>query len=264
MTFRFDITDAEFSEYMKHFYQKRFTFSSKSWIYVVIVVLIILFNSYAFSNKQGDEENTSSMLQPLLSWLVFFGIVAGAWFLITRTAFKSIKIKYEKGTKSISNYWIYGLIAVILIGFNLYNWSARKATINTDSLPDSSPDYMQPLISWCIFFGLIAVAWGFIIRRITTVNNIKPEDRETMLGERELTFSDNRIEFKNTVVESNYRWEAIKKWEQTTQLYLLYITDNSAIILPKRVFENPEQQTEFEQMLRRKLPNLTSDKYLDA
>ena len=260
MTFRFDITDAEFSEYMKHFYKQRFTFSSKIWIYIAIAVLLLAFSSYNFSDKQEDEGNTTSILQPLISWLVLLGIFLGSWFLITRTLFKSAKIKPEKGTTSRANYWIYVLIAAILIGVNMYTLRASKADINTDS----SPDYIQSLLSWLVLLGLIGGSWFFIIRRITTISHIKPEDRETLLGEREMTFNDTRIEFKGRTAESIYHWEAIKKWEQTTQLYLLYITDNAAIILPKRVFENAGQQAEFEQLIRRKLPNLTSDKYLDA
>jgi protein-S-isoprenylcysteine O-methyltransferase Ste14 len=260
MTFRFDITDAEFSEYMKHFYKKRFSFSPKIWIYVAIAILLLVFSSYYFSNKQGDGENSSSMMQSLISWLLLLGIMAGVWFLIMRTIFKNIKIKPEKETKSKANYWIYGLIAVVLIGINTYTWNNSKAETSTDS----SPYYVQSLLSWLVLFGLIGGSWFFLIRRITTISHIKPEDRETLLGEREMTFNENKIEYKNNTAESTYRWEAIKKWEQTTHLYLLFIMDNSAIILPKRVFENAAQQSEFEQLIRRKLPNLTSDKYLDA
>jgi hypothetical protein len=147
-----------------------------------------------------------------------------------------------------------------LIGINTYTWNSSKAGTSTDSSPDS----IQALLSWLVLFGLIGGCWFFIIRRMTTISQIKPEDRETLLGEREMTFNDNKIGFKASNAESTYRWEAIKKWEQTTHLYLLFITDNSAIILPKRVFDNAAQQAEFEQLIRRKLPNLTSDKYLDA
>ncbi len=257
MTFRFDITDAEFSEYMKHFYKKRFTLSKNIWIYVVIALVFIVVNSYNSAYTQGDEGNT---LSTLLNWLLLLGLMAGSWFLVTRMLVKNVKIQSEKKTTFIGKYWIYMLIAVVLIGVNTYTWNSSKAEISTDS----SPDYIQPLLSWLFLLGLVAGCWFFILRRLTTINHTKPEDRETLLGEREMTFNDNRIEFKGSTAESTYRWEAIKKWEQTTQLYLLFITDNSAIILPKRVFVNAEQQAEFEQLIRRKLPNLTSDKYLDA
>jgi hypothetical protein len=100
--------------------------------------------------------------------------------------------------------------------------------------------------------------------RLISAKRLKPEDRETILGDREMVFDDDKLTSKNKNTESVFRWEAIKKWEQTTHLYLLFITDNSAFIVPKRIFENEVQQAEFEQLIKRKLPNLTSEKYLDA
>ena len=179
MTFCFDITDAEFSEYSKHFYKKR---------------------------------------------------------------------------KTIKN-WSYLILATALIAFNLYN--RKTLNLNGETV------FVTTTFELALISGLFGVVWLYFFHLFPRTK-LKAEDKETLLGTWEITFADAQIMAKETYCDSIYRWEAIKKWEQTQHLYLLFLEQNAAILLPKRVFDNPDQQREFEQMLRRKLPNLTSDKYLDA
>ena len=258
MTFRFDITEAEFSEYLQHFYQKRFTFSfnSKTWIYVAFAVFIIGVNIYSSVSRSDNPEKLNAFVSNLISWGILVAILGVAWFLVMRFAFRT-----PKAGQSNSKIWLYVVVGIVaFLGF-LYYLDSSAVVVEGE---EEQPSYLQPILSWLLMLGLIAISWIFIMRRLTKSAKIKPQDHETVLGMREMTFSDDRIESKGATVESNYRWEAIKKWEQTMNLYLLYITENSAFIVPKRIFQSTEQAAEFEQMLRRKLPNLTSDKYLDA
>jgi AFG3 family protein len=140
-----------------------------------------------------------------------------------------------------NSYWIYGVLAVLLIGFNFYNWNTidseklqvgtlfdmikngdvkKMVFINKESLEvfvkegkeptyklkasknparpnatieipseefgkyleafykanptvtqilpeyDTRRDYIQPLLSWLVLFGLLALSWIFIMRRV--------------------------------------------------------------------------------------------------
>ena len=257
MTFRFDITDAEFSEYLQHFYKKRFTFSfnSKTWIFIAVIVFLLGINAYNAISRADNPDKTNAVVSNIVSWGVLVAIFGGVWILIMRFAFRT-----PKAGQSSSKIWLYVVVGLVaFLGFLYY----LDSTSAVEGVEERS-SYLQPILSWLLTFGLIAISWIFIMRRIMKSVKIKPQDHETVLGMRDMTFGDERIESKNATAESSYRWEGIKKWEQTTNLYLLYITDNSAFIVPKRVFQSTEQSAEFEQMLRRKLPHLTSDKYLDA
>ena len=96
------------------------------------------------------------------------------------------------------------------------------------------------------------------------MSGIKDQDRETILGERTLTVSTENVKLKSAVGETTLLWNGIKKWEQTPNLYLLYITHNSAHLIPKRVFSTETERQEFETLLKTKVQNLSDEKYLDA
>jgi uncharacterized membrane protein YhaH (DUF805 family) len=253
MTFRFNITDEEFAEYTQNFYKKQFKFGRKSWIYLLILIAIIGINVYNAYQRQANA-GTEFSRTPIINWILLIAIFGVSWFLIMRSMTKI----NQKNADSKSKTWLFVLIPIVFIGLYVYVSGGSSADNQ-----ENTQSFLQQFISWLVFVSIFASLWYFIMRRLK-VGQLKPEDRETVLGERDMVFDDDRIESKNATASSSYRWEGIKKWEQTTNLYLLYITHNSAFILPKRVFENAAQQTEFEQLLKRKLPNLTSDKYLDA
>ena len=79
-----------------------------------------------------------------------------------------------------------------------------------------------------------------------------------------MTFDADKLETKTLTSGTTYQWNAIKRWEQTTHLYLLYISSNAAIIVPKRAFTTALEEQAFETLLNTKIQNLTSEKYLDA
>jgi YcxB-like protein len=264
MTFKYDITDAEFAEYVKNIYRKSWSLNGNGWKYIAFILVIIGVNVYTSVSRQSEAASPSSYLQPLLNWVLLIAVFGIVWFLVMKFMSKNSENKLKTGrnnTQSKPQTWLYVLIGGGLFLGYLYFSSNQSMEGNGE---DNTPSYMDSLLSWAFLVCLIGGAWIFILRRLTSVNRFKPEDRETLLGEREMTFNEDKLTTKNRHTESIFRWEAIKKWEQTTNLYLLFITDNSAFIMPKRIFENEEQQAEFEQLIKRKLPNLTSEKYLDA
>ena len=93
---------------------------------------------------------------------------------------------------------------------------------------------------------------------------IKEEDKNAVLGERTMIFEEDKIQYIGATAETVYQWNAIKKWEQTTNLYLLYLTNNAAIMIPKRVFKDIQEQIDFVDLLNRKIQNLGDAKILDA
>ena len=151
------------------------------------------------------------------------------------------KPRNSDNNNGFNSYWIYGVLAVLLIGFNFYNWTTidseklqvstlfdmikngdvkKMVFINKESLEvfvkdgkeatyklkasknpsrpnaiieipseefgkyldafykanptapqilpeyDTRRDYIQPLLSWLVLFGLLALSWIFIMRRV--------------------------------------------------------------------------------------------------
>jgi hypothetical protein len=152
--------------------------------------------------------------------------------------------------------WLYLSVAILLFGFKLYK---RHAFDEGGTLV-----LMVSGIELMYLSALFGAIWFYALQFISRSRKLKAEDKEIVLGEREITFGAHQIEAKEAHCESIYYWKALKKWEQTQNLYLLFLTDDTAILVPKRVFKSTEEQAEFEQLLGRIFTSLNNEKYLDA
>lgn len=177
-------------------------------------------------------------------------------YSITETEFQEyVKSVYKKGVFNKKNIWIYAFITVAFIAFNYNSCKDEEGNFN-----------LAPLLSWLMFLVLFIVLWVLLMKllRVTVLKNVKKEDHELLLGERTMTFDTDKVQTKGASAETTYQWDAIKRWEQTKSLYLLYISSNAAIIIPKRVFATATEVQDFETLLKTKIQNLTNEKYLDA
>jgi hypothetical protein len=118
-----------------------------------------------------------------------------------------------------------------------------------------------------MWFVIVGSAF-FIIRRFFSFKiNMKDEDREVHLNERTSQFEPDFIFITDKNSESKYKWSAIRKWEQSAHLYLLFVASNSAIIVPKRIFNTTQEQADFVNLLQDKVKqfsNLKDPNVLDA
>ena len=181
-------------------------------------------------------------------------------YSITDSEFKEYVQNFYKKTFSTKFYWIFGLIALVLILLNVYNWSSNKPIEDSGN----GSNIIGSLLNWGFWIVIFIALWAFIMKRMGVMSSIKDQDRETILGERTLTFNAENVKIKSAVGETTLLWNGIKKWEQTPNLYLLYITHNSAHLIPKRVFATEIERQEFETLLKTKVQNLSDGKYLDA
>ena len=181
-------------------------------------------------------------------------------YSITDSEFKEYVQNFYKKTFSTKFYWIFGFMVLVVILLTVYNWSSNES--NEDS--GNSSNIIGSLLSWVFWIVLMVGLWAFIVKRMGALSSIKDQDREAILGERTLTISTENVKIKSAVGETTLLWNGIKKWEQTPNLYLLYITHNSAHLIPKRVFSTEIERQEFETLLKTKVQNLSDAKYLDA
>jgi YcxB-like protein len=115
-----------------------------------------------------------------------------------------------------------------------------------------------------ILIFILVLLWYSGLRKYAIKAKIKSEDRERILGEREMIFEEGKILGKDKYSETNYQWNGLKKWEQTPNLYLIFIAEKTAFVVPKRIFETPQKQSEFESLLKRKINSLDNPQILDA
>jgi cytochrome bd-type quinol oxidase subunit 2 len=257
MTLRFNITQEEYSEFTKHFYKKVFTGNWK-W-YGIIAVIILAINVYTSSTKEHfDGENgegtSISYTSNLINWVLLLAVFAGAWWFIVRQQLSS-------KPSSIFN-WKFFVLAILVL-FGLSTFYSHSDSDNTWA------SIIPTLINWLLMLTIFGGLWAFIFNRIKKTTNTA-QDTEKMLGDREMFIEEAKVQLNTKTTETTYRWDSFIKWEQTPNLYLLFITSKSAILIPKRVFENPQQQLDFETLVKRKMPdstkmpNLENPNVLDA
>ncbi len=74
----------------------------------------------------------------------------------------------------------------------------------------------------------------------------------------ELSFDETGITAKNEFAETRYTWPAIVRKSSTSGHYFLYLSQMSALIIPKRIFKSEADKEAFEKMLSQHLPLQTN------
>jgi YcxB-like protein len=252
MTLTFRILDEEYDDFMKNHLKK--TLSPQSGnikkYFIPFALIVIGLNVYSYLVLPSNEE--SKYLRDMAQWLTLICVFVGLWFFIMKNL---TTISSKPKTKN----WIpYVIGALVLLTIFVLGGSSK-------SQEEGSPNYLAPLIQWVVLISIFAGLWYFIFKRIRV--NMKPQDYETIMGERTMIFEEDKIQHIGKNSETIYKWSAIKKWEQTQLNYLLYTASNIAIAIPKRVFENAMQQSDFESLINRKISTLNElgdSKILDA
>ncbi|MFZ1632396.1 MAG: YcxB family protein [Chitinophagales bacterium] len=93
----------------------------------------------------------------------------------------------------------------------------------------------------------------FAISRILKRAKNVPDNDGAILGENVYTFNEEQILFNSQNSEAVHRWQVIKSFKGAAKAYYLFMDSNMAIVIPKRVFSNPEEETEFKALVQRKL-----------
>jgi hypothetical protein len=75
-------------------------------------------------------------------------------------------------------------------------------------------------------------------------------------AEYSLTFSSDGIHFQTARIDSHLKWSVYSRVQIDAHSYLLYWGSRTFTIVPKRVFQNTEQQGAFEELLAERVPKI--------
>jgi hypothetical protein len=99
-------------------------------------------------------------------------------------------------------------------------------------------------------FGLILVAAFLVIPPLAFGNDPKYRD------EYSLTFSPEGIHFHTSQIDSHLEWTIYSRALVDAHSYLLYWGSRTFTVIPKRVFQNTQQQRAFEELLAERVPEI--------
>lgn len=127
----------------------------------------------------------------------------------------------------------FDIVAAIVAGlFGVYSWR--------------SPDYhwlsvvclVSSFVLLCMLFAAFFVIPPFAFRS-------EPKFRDDY----SLTFSQDGIHFRTAHIDSQLQWNMYSRALIDEHSYVLYYGSRQFTVIPKRVFQNAEQQQSFEQLL---------------
>lgn len=144
--------------------------------------------------------------------------------------------------------------------FNKFHFlkNRLKRTILTGCLAILAIEYMindeefEP-ISSIIGVVLFAGVYIFLIQRQLNKTKKIPMDNGTILGLKQMHFTEEGILATSKDADSRINWSGVKKLEESKTAYYLYIDKTVAFVIPKRYFESEVQEKEFAQMVKSKI-----------
>jgi len=101
-----------------------------------------------------------------------------------------------------------------------------------------------------VVFGFILAVAFLVIPAVAFRYQPKFRDEYT------LTFSPDGIHFQTAHVDSRLEWTIYSQVLVDVYSYMLYWGSRTFTIIPKRVFQNSEQQDAFEQLLAERVPKI--------
>lgn len=104
----------------------------------------------------------------------------------------------------------------------------------------------------CVLFYFFAIN-----RSLIKTKNV-PENNGTILGQKEIEFTEDKIIYKTANSEGSCAWSTIKKLEESSKAFYLYMDSNLAILLPKRVFKDFSEEETFKKLVRQKINSANS------
>lgn len=97
------------------------------------------------------------------------------------------------------------------------------------------------------------LVYVFAINRSLNKTKSIPDNGGTILGQKEIEFAEDKIFYKTANSEGISDWTTIKKLEESTNAFYLYMDTNMAMLVPKRVFKNKSDEETFKTLVRQKL-----------
>ena len=91
-----------------------------------------------------------------------------------------------------------------------------------------------------------------IKRSLDKTKNI-PDKNGTILGQKEMEFTDEKIIYKTSNSEGSSGWATIKNIKESPKAFYLYMDTNMAMLVPKRVFKEGADEAAFRNLVNQKI-----------
>ncbi|MGH9731304.1 MAG: YcxB family protein [Candidatus Acidiferrales bacterium] len=106
------------------------------------------------------------------------------------------------------------------------------------------------------FLAIAAIFAVMLVAAFTIIPPLVFRREAKFRDEYLLTFAPEGIHFRTAHIDSQLQWDMYSRALVDRHSYVLYYGSRSFTVIPKRVFQSPEQQGEFERLLTQKVPQI--------
>ena len=119
--------------------------------------------------------------------------------------------------------------------------------------PSSASDKMlgPTFIGMALLLLLVAPKLHEVFTRMNVRTLMRARQDSLLNGPYRLLLMPEELHFTTADSHSGYKWSAILNVTEIPTHYFFWVSQRVALIVPKRAFQTPEQQTEFEQTFQR-------------
>ena len=120
--------------------------------------------------------------------------------------------------------------------------------------------WLWPSLSGKVFLGVSASFILILFAVFVVIPPLAFRREPKFRDEYSLTFSPDGIHFQTAHIDSNLAWNLYSRALVDAHSYMLYYGSRTFTVIPKRVFQNTEQQAAFDQLLTQHVPVIVRKK----
>jgi YcxB-like protein len=138
---------------------------------------------------------------------------------------------------------------IITVGFYLF-FTFESVLPATRALKTNQPLAVKIIAFLLVesFFAFVLMALLFAIISLTMISR----RNKTLFCEKKITLGDEGFFAESPYGRSETRWEIIQKIARTRRHIIMYISQDNAVVIPRRDFETSQQWDEFYNFCKQK------------
>ncbi|HEY7090171.1 MAG TPA: YcxB family protein [Tepidisphaeraceae bacterium] len=107
--------------------------------------------------------------------------------------------------------------------------------------------FLFRLIPWVVVVGLWCSSWRALVGN--TSYRALWDKQSYLHGPNTFTCDEDGFELAGSLCSRRFRWPALKSWIETSDLFILLVSDLEFHVVPKRAFSGATQESEFRDTL---------------
>lgn len=120
--------------------------------------------------------------------------------------------------------------------------------------------WLWPSLGGKVFLGVSASFILILFAAFVVIPPLAFRRESKFRDEYSLTFSPDGIHFRTAHIDSDLAWNLYSRALVDTHSYVLYYGSRTFSVIPKRVFQNAEQQAAFDQLVTQHVPVIVRKK----